>query len=318
MNGVFRTTVRNTTSWWFGRRSNRTIESSRVLLWSTDGVRDPLAGRAGYYALPHLKADGSRLVVHGGDEGPCAIWDIELATADARRRSPAGVVASSPTHVPGSSAIVFVGSVESRPWSMREAVRRLPGMGLYFGTVPYWSQLWLSPDVDAPATRLTESGASDTRPTVDPTGHRCVFLRRERKRGSHQTIWTVPLAGGPPEPLVTDVSSGRPVFGVGGEWVYFFATRGRESRLARVPSGGGEWELLGSDTIGLWSRGAFPTPDGRAILYHTSLDGGSLCRLDLATGQPEVLEPGVGGGCAHPTADRDGTIAFDQIRWSTG
>ena len=106
--------------------------------------------------------------------------------------------------------------------------------------------------------------------------------------------------------------------GVGGEWVYFFATRGRESRLARVPSGGGEWELLGSDTIGLWSRGAFPTPDGRAILYHTSLDGGSLCRLDLASGRPEVLEPGVGGGCAHPTADRDGTIAFDQIRWSTG
>ena len=122
---------------------------------------------------------------------------------------------------------------------------------------------------------------------------------------------------GEPEALLRNVSAGRPSYSADGASIYFFSDTGGRARLAVMPSKGGQWRFVPNDTVGHWSHGPVCDPDGRHLWYHCGVDGGSLCKLPLAGGEPKVMKPPgfERRACAHASVSRNGIIAFDWVEY---
>ncbi len=309
---------------WRCRRTARRVRLRRaaVFAWLPDGgVRDVSATPGeGYYALPSVHPDGESVAFHGGRTGRSRIWRTSLRDGTAEPLTSEELVACSPSYSRDGAHITFSGYEVSKhaSYSMGDAVHRLPGMGLYFGGVPYWMNLYVMKSDGTGLRQITAGRFYDTRPSFSPDGTQVVFLRRSGWPWGPRMMWRVAADGrGEPEALIDDVSVGCPSHSDDGASIYFFTNVGGRNRLAVMPSDGGAWRPLPKDTLGAWSHGPFSDPDGVHVWYHCGVEGGSLCRLPLDGGEPIVMRPpGFDGrACAHASVSRNGIVAFDWAEY---
>jgi hypothetical protein len=122
---------------------------------------------------------------------------------------------------------------------------------------------------------------------------------------------------GEPEPLLTDVSVGRPCYSVDGKSIYFFTQVNGRNTLAVMCSGGSAWKPLANDTLGYWSHGPFCDPDGAHLWYHCGHEGSSICRLPLDGGEPVVMTPPgfARRSCAHASKSENDVVVFDWAEY---
>jgi serine/threonine-protein kinase len=156
----------------------------------------------------------------------------------------------------------------------------------------------------------TETGAV---PTFSPDGRSLAYVAGD-------ALWRVSTGGTPPVLLV---DSGVSFFGLGwghDDYIYY-STRGA---LKRVPSNGGNPEIMWSDTVGATGLAAYPhpLPNGKGVIVtqvEGTLDQHQVGVLDLTTGSLRLLTPGMSarysasGYLVYATSN--GTLfaaAFDQ------
>jgi hypothetical protein len=135
------------------------------------------------------------------------------------------------------------------------------------------------------------------------------FVYFTSDRGGAETIWRVPLAGGPEE-QVTHTGGGRCEEAADGQTLFFQrATRGDSPLLAESLAGGQERTVI--DCVP-----RFGYTLGRAGIYHLGCgaDSGAVPLLlrDTATGRDRLLgtleRPDIGGGGGGLTASADGSV----------
>lgn len=294
-----------------------------VLVWTPEGeVRDatPSPG-SGFYALPSVHPRGSSVIYHGGTDGPSRIWRTNLEDGAVTALTPESLVACSPSFSPDGRRIVFSAyeAAEYPPDTMTGAVHRFPGVGIYFGGVPYWMSIYTMNADGSGIERITEGTSSDARPAFHANGREVLFLRRRRPPWGRRGLWSIVAEPDQePRPLVTDTSIGRPASSVDGSSIYFFTRVAGRNRIARMPASGGAWEGLANDTLGAWSHGPFCDPDGEHLWYHCGVEGGSLCRLPLDGGDPVVMRPPgfEQRSCAHASVSETGVVAFDWLEYA--
>ena len=311
-------------------RNRRTVwrggpRRAAVLAWLSDGdLRDVSATPGqGYYALPSVHPAGDWVTFHGAKAGRSRIWRTSLGDGTSEPLTSEELVACSPSYSADGAYITFSGYevANHASYSMERAVHRLPGMGLYFGGVPYWMNLYLMKEDGSGLRKITAGRFYDTRPSFSPDGEHVVFLRRSGWPWGPRTMWRVSADGGrSPQPVFTEASVGRPVYSVDGASIYFFIDIKGRNRLAVMPSDGRLWRPLANDTLGAWSHGPFCDPDGSHLWYHCGVEGGSLCRLPLGGGEPIVMRPPgfEERSCAHASASKNGTVVFDWVEYGEG
>lgn len=296
------------------------LRRSAVFAWMPDGsVRDVSAtpGR-GYYALPCVHPEGRSVVFHGGTSEYSRIWSTDLDTGTSTPLTSDTKVACSAAYSADGEYITFCADdvARHRPYTMEKAVHAFPGIGIYFGGLPYWKNIFVMKADGTDVRRVTSGPYSDFRPTFSPDGKYIVFLRRRGLPKAKPTLWRVALNGrDTPQALITDVSVGRPWCSTDGASIYFFTNVNGRNSLAVMPSSGGAWKPLANDTLGAWSHGPYCDPDGIHLWYHCGVDGSSICKLPLDGGDPVIQEPpGFSRQiCAHPSISRNNVVAFDWM-----
>jgi Tol biopolymer transport system component len=234
---------------------------------------------------PHLAPDGSRFAFESGrGGGGTEIW---LAAVD-------GSNPTQLTHGPG----LWQGSPRWSPDGRRVAFDSLGEDGQ--------SDVWTIGADGGSLRRLTSSPAAHTMPTWSHDGR---FVYFTSDRGGAETIWRVPLAGGPEE-QVTHTGGGRCEEAADGQTLFFQrATRGDSPLLAESLAGGQERTVI--DCVP-----RFGYTLGRAGIYHLGCgaDSGAVPLLlrDTATGRDRLLgtleRPDIGGGGGGLTASADGSV----------
>lgn len=296
------------------------MRRSAVFAWMPDGVvRDVSAtpGR-GFYALPSVHPDGGSVVYHGETKGRSKIWRTSLVDGTVTPLTTSALVACSPSYSADGQKIVFGAHevAQHESWAMDKAVRRLPGMGAYYGGVPYWMHLYVMNSDGTGLRRLTSGRYYDMRPAFSPDARYVVFLRRKASLRGHRMMWRVAVDGqDAPDALIADISVGRPSYSADGASIYFFTKVGSRNRLAVMPGGGGDWKPLVNDSMGAWSHGPFCDPDGEHLWYHCGYRGESIGRLPLSGGEPKVMDPPgfAERSCAHVSASRNRVVTFDWM-----
>jgi hypothetical protein len=294
-----------------------------VLAWLPHGeVRDVSAtpGR-GFFAMPSVHPGGDAVVYHGGSSARSRIWRTSLADGEVTPLTPESLVACMPSVSADGARIVFsaYSAVTHPSYPMEEAVRRLPGIGVELGGVPYWMSIHVMNADGTELRRITSGRFSDVRPSFTSDGARILFLRRSGPPWAPRELWQAPADGsGEARVVLPGVEAGRPAGSIDGSRIYFFTRVAGIHRLAVAPSTGARWEPLANDTLGAWSRGPFCDPDGAHLWYHCGVEGGSLCRLPLDGGAPVIMRPPgfEKRSCAHPSVSQGGVIAFDWVEYA--
>ncbi len=188
--------------------------------------------------------------------GPNQLWAIDRGGNEAPR------LLSTGTLTPSAVAVAPDG---------RTAVLRIQGKGLYAVAV----------SGDA-ALRVLTSDPNDTSPTVTRDGKRALFTR-QLADGARQ-IWSVPLEGGEPRPLLAPGTSGPSASPVDARVVGYVAGAREHERVPTLfdPERGTERPLSKHLAAGHYGSLHF-SPDGR----HVAIVRGSnvVAEVDLASGE---------------------------------
>jgi serine/threonine protein kinase len=240
---------------------------------------------------PHLSPDGSRFAFSsnrggGGDE----IW---LAAAD-------GSNPTQLTHGPGLSQ----GSPRWSPDGRRIAFDS-------YGEEGQWN-IWAIDADGGSLLRLTSSPAAHNSPTWSHDGR---FVYFSSDRGGAETIWRVPVAGGPEEQM-THSGGGRCEEAADGQTLFFLrATFGNSPLLAVSLAGGQERTVV--DCVPRFGYAL-----GQAGIYHVGCGGDPravpLWLRDTATGRDRLLgtleRPATARGLMGLTVSADGkTILYTKL-----
>jgi serine/threonine protein kinase len=234
---------------------------------------------------PHLSPDRSRVAFESNRGGGGEVW---LAAAD-------GSNPTQLTHGPGLSQ----GSPRWSPDGRRIAFDS-------YGENGQWD-IWTI-DADGGSLRhLTPSPAAHNSPTWSHDGR---FVYFSSDRGGTETIWRVPVAGGPEE-QVTHTGGGRCEEAADGQTLFFQRATGGNSPLLAVSLAGGQERTV----IDCVPRFGYAL--GLAGIYHVGcgVDPRAVPLLlrDMATGRDRLLgtleRPG--GSYGGLTVSADGkTILF--------
>ena len=322
MRRLFRSIVPKKLRAWRRRRRWR-LRRSAVFAWMPDDiVRDVSAtpGR-GYYALPCVHPEGHSVIFHGGTSEYSRIWHTDLDTGVSAPLTSDAVVACSASYSADGEYITYCADdvANHQPYTMEKAVRAYPGTGIYFGGLPNWMSIFVMKADGTDVRQLTSGRYRDIRPAFSPDGKTIVFLRHPGTPKALRTMWQISVnSRESPQPLITDVSVGRPWYSTDGTSIYFFTEVNGRNTLAVIPSQGGPWQPLANDTLGDWSHGPYCDPDGKHLWYHCGINGSSICRLPLDGGDPVTLEPpGFSEhSCAHPSNSRNNVVAFDWLEYA--
>ena len=163
---------------------------------------------------------------------------------------------------------------------------------VYRGLVDGQPHLLVRPLAEIDATPLTGLGANPSDPFISPDGNWVGFF------DSFRTLRRVSVLGGPPVTIVDLPGNAR-----GASWgpddSIIFSTTARESGLLRVPTGGGETEVLTTPDS---ERGEVDhywpeiLPGGQAVLFTIVTAGGpqnaQIAVLSLESGEYNVLVRG--------------------------
>jgi Tol biopolymer transport system component len=213
---------------------------------------------------PHLSPDGSRFAFEsdrGG--GGSEIW---LAAAD-------GSNPTQLTHGPGR----WQGSPRWSPDGRRIAFDSYGEDGQ--------SDIWTIDADGGSLRRLTSSGAAHNSPTWSHDGR---FVYFSSQRAGTETIWRVPVAGGPEE-QVTHTGGGRCEEAADGQTLFFLRATFGDSPLLAVSLAGGQERTV----IDCVPRFGYAL--GQAGIYHVGCGADPravpLLLRDTATGRDRLLGP---------------------------
>ncbi len=210
---------------------------------------------------PHLSPDGSRIAFETGRGGGGG--EIWLAAAD-------GSNPTQLTHGPGRSQ----GSPRWSPDGRRIAFDSYGEDGQ--------SDIWTIDADGGSLRRLTSSPAGHYLPTWSHDGR---FVYFSSDRGGAQTIWRIPVAGGP-EGQVTHTGGGRCEEAADGRTLFFQRASPGDSPLLAVSLAGGQ-ERTVIDCV------RFGYALGLAGIYHEACGGDPravpLLLRDTATGRDRLL-----------------------------
>ena len=228
---------------------------------------------------PHLSPDGSRIAFESNRGG--AGHEIWLAAAD-------GSNSTQLTHGPG----LWQGSARWSPDGRRVAFDSYGEDGK--------SDIWTIDPDGGSLRRLTSSPAAHTMPTWSHDGR---FVYFTSQRAGTETIWRVPVAGGPEEE-VTHTGGGRCEEAADGQTLFFQRASFGDSPLLGVSLAGGQERTV----IDCVPRFGYAL--SRAGIYHEGCGGDPrvvpLLLRDTATGGDRLLgtlERAAGGGGLTVSAD---------------
>ena len=235
MRRLFQPVIRRLRAW--RRRRRWRLRRSVVFAWMPDGtVRDVSAtpGR-GYYALPCVHPEGSSVIFHGGTSEYSRIWHTDLDAGISTPLTSDAMVACSASYSADGEYITYCADVVAnhRRYTMEKAVHAFPGIGIYFGGLPHWMSIFVMKADGTDVRQLTSGRYSDIRPAYSPDSKFIVFLRRPELPEAIWTMWRVSVSGqDAPQPLLTDVSVGRPWYSTDGASIFFFTNVNGRNTLA--------------------------------------------------------------------------------------
>ena len=221
-------------------------EVQRTLVWvDRQGQEEPLAATPGFYSVPRLSADGTKLavIVNTGQEANISIWDLTRETL---------------------TRFTFGGGLNSPVWTP-------DGRRLVWGARALF---WQAADGTGTAERLAETDTSGLIPyAVSPDGTRLVL--RADGPGTGADLMVLGLTGDRAiTPLIQTTSNERNAdISPDGRWLAYESDESGQSEVYVRPFpsvNAGRWQV---STAGgrqpLWAR------SGRAIFYR-ALDGALL------------------------------------------
>ena len=217
-----------------------------------------------YTSHGDISPDGRRLLVQSDRAGNRDIWVLPAEGGDMTQLTTNPAADGRPRWSPDGREILFVSGRTGN------------------------SDLWVMPAEGGPARQLTSDPAPDQRATWSPDGTEIAFVSF---RSGNADIWVVSADGGEPRQL-TDHPGGdwNPTWSSDGNWLVFRSV-GREDRLWRIPSAGGEAEPVteGRAYVSSWS------PDGKEIYFVRPTD------IDL-----NIWAVSLTGGREYPVTDFSG------------
>ena len=258
-----------------------------------------------------MRPDGTGVVYYGAEADVLRIWRHDFASGRSAPLSPADSSAVQPSFSWDGARIAFA---SDRAWDMpRLTVERLgavadPGRRFVLDIFV------MEADGGAPV-RVTTGMSADRRPCFSPDGGTVAFVS---DRSDRSDLWLAAVAAGSGQPRCLEVAAqgwdpGRPWFGAGGDWLYFYGGRRDDARhrICRVPATGGVVEPLANDP-GEQSHGPFVDADGRTLLVHARRQGPfNIWEVPLDGGTPRPLFPPGFPRALHATRARTGVITFD-------
>ncbi len=162
--------------------------------------------------------------------------------------------------------------------------------------------------------------------TFSPDGDYIYFLRHEHPRWGVGLLYSIPVLGGTPRLIATDVDSRISFSPDGGRFVFLRqdVVHGISSMLIADASGGNEHLLTSAPAGGGFQGSATWSPDGKVIaVMHISFKGslGALVAVDANTGKVKDIAPTSLIGVANDSAwmpDASGLLiiyANQSTRW---
>lgn len=266
---------------------------------------------------------GAPPAADGPDEGKRQIWLLPLAGGEAQilTAAPGGV-----TQFEWSKDGRFVAYLSHEPRSEERRKREKEKDDAWTPSMNYpWSRLWTVDVADHKAKQLTSGAFDVTSFAIAPDGRTiCVAAQPTPLLPDmfHADLYTVPVAGGRPAPLVQQKGAdGDPAYSPDGRWIAFVSEDGRSDEwwannfVCIVPAGGGKPVNLTAgfdERIGglLGDRAPEWSADGASILFAANWRTAShlyRCFTDRRPVEQLTTDVSVDGGA---TLAADGAIAF--------
>ena len=176
-----------------------------------------------------VSPDGSRLVVNSDCSGNMDLWVLPADGGDLQRLTSHPTPDWFPRWSPDGQNIAF--------YAYRSGSR----------------DIWVIPSDGGLPRQLTSEDGVESRPDWSPDGTEIVYRSIQNPGGS--ALWIVSVESGVRRPLIE--SGNEPLWSPVGHWVAFE----RDQQIWRVPSAGGEAELLTRGTRPRWSS------DGSQIYF---------------------------------------------------
>ena len=221
---------------------------------------------------PRLSPDGRRLAVarYLTDQNFGDLWLYDFATQTDQRLTQNGAAGADANDVvwsPDGRQLVFSAYDSADGYAQTQG-----------------KSIWMMPvDRSAPARLLLKALGDHWPACFTPDGRSLVYVLRT-KPVNRREIWTVPIDGGPPRPLLqTSYNVGAPRFSPDGRWLAFESdeTGQREVYVQPYPGPGPRLRL---STAG--GRTPMFTNNGRTLVYWTR---DVLEEVDLDLSKPEPI-----------------------------
>ena len=221
---------------------------------------------------PRLSPDGRRLAVarYLTDQNFGDLWLYDFATQTDQRLTQNGAAGADANDVvwsPDGRQLVFSAYDSADGYAQTQG-----------------KSIWMMPvDRSAPARLLLKALGDHWPACFTPDGRSLVYVLRT-KPANRREIWTVPIDGGPPRPLLqTSYNVGAPRFSPDGRWLAFESdeTGQREVYVQPYPGPGPRLRL---STAG--GRTPMFTNNGRTLVYWTR---DVLEEVDLDLSKPEPI-----------------------------
>jgi serine/threonine-protein kinase len=241
-----------------------------------EGIESPAPiPPAPYYELA-LSPDGRKVALVGGQGGVSDLWVADLERGALTRLTFGGVV-TNPLWTPDGTRVAY------------GTFTRNSGEDV-------WQIVWKRADGSREAETLISDDQVLIPNAFTPDG-RTLLYDRQNVAASEGDIWTLPLDGGQPQPLLAGpFVESEGVVSPDGRWLAYVSNEGGPNGVyvRPFPAGEGRWQI--SVPNGVEPRFSH---DGREILYRAAVD---LYRVPIDTstgfsaGRPTLLFGGVAAG----------------------
>ncbi len=224
---------------------------SRRLVWyDRSGNQIGETGSPNAYATLRLSPDGHKLAATVEDQGTNSlnIWVYDLARGIPARLTFSTGIDGEPCWASDGTSVVFMSNRSGQLHLYRKAA-----------------------DGTGTTSPLVVDEAQESLPSVSSDGRYLTFQRVGTKAGSHNEIWSMPLAGDRKAfPVVQNQQFDlrQPALSPDGKWLAYMSPESRRAEIYVVPfgSGSGKWEVsIGGGHFPVWRR------DGKELFY-LSLD----------------------------------------------